>query len=287
MSDLDVLVRPEHRAAARRVAQELGFQLLDEDYLGKFAAPETVQHHDHLLGGPQAKVSLEIHSRLSGPEGNWLFPAQGLAWFWEQTEELGTPEEPFTILKPEAHLLYLCAHAILQHGEANLKLLRLLDLHLLITKRPLDWPLVVEQAVALRWSWAVERALIRTVEAFDTPLPQGVLEELSQRRSEDEKRILIQRRSLSPRWEQLKKIYRSLPPSGRLRLTWETVFPSPAFIRDLYCLPHSRILFPFYLHRLWVCGRELSRAFNFSKRRKENPARSIDCVTGMTNLLRE
>ena len=64
-----------------------------------------------------------------------------------------------TVLRPEANLLYLCAHTALQHGLSQFVLTRYLDLHLLITQSKMDWDLVIEKAAALEWAYAVEKVL--------------------------------------------------------------------------------------------------------------------------------
>ena len=82
------------------------------------------------------------------------------------------------MLQPEAHLLYLCAHDLLHHGEKFTNLRQYLDLHLLITKETLDWDVITEQAAVLRWTYAVERALTLTSELYNTPVPAPVIPHL-------------------------------------------------------------------------------------------------------------
>ena len=113
-------------------------------------------------------------------------PLEDLDWFWKQTQSLVQDKTNFLILRPEANMLYLIAHAILGHGEVDFYLLRYFDLHLLITKTDLDWQLVVDQAVALRRPYAVERALNLTVRYFSSPVPESVFSHLQNRRPDNE-----------------------------------------------------------------------------------------------------
>jgi hypothetical protein len=261
MQDLDLLVPVDQRFAAREIAQDLGFQPLGGDFLTVAAAPETVRHHDVLRGGPGDKILLEIHFRLLGLETERLLPEAQLAWFWEQTWAPAGLD--FVVLKPEAHLLYLCAHALLQHGEAYLELLQLLDMHLLIAQNQLDWAVLVERAQVLSWVYALERSLHLTVERFGTPVPGDALFYLRSYRPGDQSLLAAQRRRKKvTRWEEWKSIFRRQSPLQRLRLIWTTLFPPANFLRDLYHLAPGQSALPYYFYHWWDGGREILRSLN-------------------------
>jgi hypothetical protein len=259
MQDLDVLVPLEQRRAARGIALGLGFKEPEGDYLVLIRAPEAVQHHDVLVGGPAGKVLLENHFRLLGLDGEHLLPHDKLAWFWEQT---WAPDGlDFAVLKPEAHLLYLCAHAFLQHGEAYLDLLHLLDLHLLVTHYDLDWRLLVEQATVLGWSAALGRGVSLSASYFNTPLPPEVLRVLGDHKSGEVERQATQpRQQRVARWEEWQLLFGKMSLLQRLRLIWTTLFPPPSFLRDLYHLTPRQFALPYYFYHWWDAGREIARA---------------------------
>jgi len=187
MIDLDVLVPFEQRLSALAAVESIGFHPW-----GAFsfdAAPGLLHHfayHYSLRGGANDVVAVELHFHLLDRiRAKPLLPREQMRWFWAQSRFVTDDNLPFLVLRPEAHLLYLCAHAILQHGEADLRLLRYFDLHQLIThgevEPSLDWHLVVDRAVDLGWTYAVARALSLTADLFNTSVPSWVFRQLRER----------------------------------------------------------------------------------------------------------
>ena len=171
-------------------------------------------------------------------------PLEDLDWFWKQTQPLVQDKTDFLILKPEANMLYLIAHAILHHGEVDFYLLRYFDLHLLITKTDLDWQLVVDQAVA--------RALTLTVRFFATPVPESVFSQLKNRRpdNEDIYRVIM----LQDKGGYLEKAmtrFANLSPAESIRLAVRAVFPLPAYMRHRHSVEPERPVWPYYFYR-WL-----------------------------------
>jgi hypothetical protein len=166
-----------------------------------------------------------------------------------------------TVPQPEAHLLYLAAYAILQHGEAQVYLLRYFDLHLLITRNELDWELVVEQAVTWGWTLAIERALRRAVEFFATPVPESVFDALVKRRPdcEDTSRV-IRLQGPGHRREHLRVSLAGLSRWERLQLLSEILFPTPAYMRQRYRIRPGWPSWPYYAYRWVDQGREVVAA---------------------------
>ncbi len=136
----------------------------------------------HLQSTPGSGITLELHYRF--PDS--LLSIKHLDWFWGQTQMVEADKFAFIGLKPEAHLLYLSAHAILQHGEAGSNMRQYFDIHRLIHTYPLDWNLVIGQASLLGWSSAVERALTLAHRFFDTQVPKSVCSALRENQFEGE-----------------------------------------------------------------------------------------------------
>jgi hypothetical protein len=253
MVDLDVLVPFDQRRQALGVLHAAGYH---EKGPEPFAGYHDLMHNYTLRGGVRDLVVLELHFRLVGP-GDRLLSQEGLGWFWEQTRVVGYRDRQFTALAPEAQLLYLCAHAILHHCEASLSLRQCLDLHLLATRTPhIDWSLVLERAVGLRWTYAVERALGRAQEIFATPLPDGFLVELADRRLEGEPIAHARRRPATNHWEALMQNARLLQGRKRWRLLVGTAFPSVEYMRHNYQTQATWALPWYYLRRWGFFARE-------------------------------
>jgi hypothetical protein len=261
MDDLDLLVPYDRREEALEQMIALGYHTYSDP--GQLLGPEDEfaqrsSHHYHLRGGPADAAILELHYRLLGKDAS-LLPPEQMAWFWQQTQPI-SPGAGSMTLNPEAHLLYLCAHALLQHSEADNDLRRYLDLHLLVTRTPLRWPLVVEQAAQLRWTYPVQRALQLTAALFATPIPAEVLASLS-RHPDDEDLLRVDRlRSKGLRWEQAMIHLSSLSLADRTRLILRIAFPAPDYMRHRYDIPAGRAVWPYYPARWLDQGREMCRA---------------------------
>lgn len=252
MCDLDVLVPYDRREAAFEVVTQLGYHFpASGAYLLAMddAITQKLTHHYHLRGGPGDGISLELHFRLLGRDTT-LLPPEQMAWMWDQTEPFTDGSHRYLTLRPEAHLLYLSAHAILQHGESISVLRHYFDLHRLVGQSSIDWNLVLQQAVTLKWTYAVERALSLAVRFFETPVPQMVLEQLGDRRPMDENVArAIHLQDQGTRWEHMQLALGPLSVTDKARLTVQVIFPRPAYMRQRYRLQASQAVWPSYLYR--------------------------------------
>lgn len=264
MGDLDVLVPFERRAQALAALKAAGYADEPRDPLAALVAPflppDETHHHYNLVGGPGGGVRVELHFRVARA----ILPdLAALDWFWSQAvEATDRQRQPlgFRTLRPEAHLLYLCAHALLQHGEANIGLLHLYDLHLLSTVYNLDWALIVERAVMLRWTYPVERALTLAAEYFGTPIPAWVPEQLRARRPADEDTTIVEQIGAGDtRWAQTLRSLRRLTPRQRVALVWRIVFPPRAYLRTRYRVRPGVPLWLYYPYRWWDQARGVGR----------------------------
>jgi len=251
MSDLDVLVPYELREAALELAQTLGYEWehgtsdffpLADDELMKFSSSK---HHYRLYSGDQPPVALEIHYRLLGADDDRLLSLESLHWFWQTKQTLtlvdGTQLDHFS---PEAQLLHLCAHIVLQHPGDDLFLIRYFDLHLLIMRQTLNWQVVLDQAVAFGWTLPVELALTRTVEFFATPISAEVLRALVERRPAHEDVSLVRvLEGDGSRWEAWRLYLATLPPRKRLEMIRRVLFPNREYMRQRYHAKSGIVLY--------------------------------------------
>jgi hypothetical protein len=177
MVDVDLLVPPERADAAERAVRALGY-VYATDAPPAFRGAERISHHRPALRAPSGTV-VEIHTRLHPSER--LLPAPYLDWFFTQTVETASAEARVRHLGPEAQLLHLVSHTILQHGEGDVHLQRYYDCHLLLSRTPqLDWREVIRVARELGWSFAVERLLTRSRDYFGTRVPDAVWVQLAE-----------------------------------------------------------------------------------------------------------
>lgn len=244
MGDVDALVAPEQfRTALQLIAQATGQPVA--------SLTDSAAMHAVMMLGPGQRIKLELHhslldtpiSRLSA-DANW-FMGQG-QWFSTRNGGLYT-------LKPEIHLIYLAAHAILQHGEADFRLLRYLDLHQVITQSPdFDWQIVLDNSADLGWTYAVERALSISQALFATPLPDGLLAKLQARRRFDEDvSIAVRKQQGGNRWDVTANRFASMSWPARLQIALGLAIPPRAYMRWRYQIDAGWKV-PFYYPYRWL-----------------------------------
>lgn len=253
MGDLDVLVPFDQREEALALAQQQGYEFTSHDNHSFLSSADPLQrmisHHYHLVGA--GNIVLEIHYQLA----KTIASAQDSEWFWTMSQ----PIEQGRILRPEAHFLYLCAHAMAQHGGRNIALQRFYDLHLLATASSLDWQLIIDKAADLRWTYPVERALELAIAYFGTPVSARVLEALRAARPQDEDvRVVADLQQAGSRWAQSRRKLRMLDFPTQLRYFRVALLPSPAYMRNRYQVQPNALVWPYYLYRWFDQGRDIA-----------------------------
>jgi hypothetical protein len=259
MSDLDVLVPYEQRERARQVVEGLGYHFQHTG--GQLLRPtEALQHsltHHYQLNSDS--VTLELHFRLLGGYDG-LISLENQNWFWTQT--MPVPGDPgFTILQPEAHLLYLIAHLSLQHKEQDALLRQYFDLHQLVKSTAVDWDKTVEWAGKLGWSEVVERDLNRSAQYFSTPVPASAFARLQENRSTDRSGGLALRfQGKGSRWNRVAMKSKTLPLKDRAVYLFRLLVPPKPYMQARYGLSGDRFIYRFYLYRWLDVTQEITRA---------------------------
>jgi hypothetical protein len=184
MGDIDVFIPREDLDRWLELAGKASFRRLSPEMSP--GLDRAIHYHVALAGGTESEAAIEIHYGLIAGESDWRAPDP--RWFLERTEEwrpppsvLSTSSSPARQLDPTAHLLYLSAHAMLQHGGASARMIWFYDIHLLLSRwgGRVRWREALEQARVLQWDAALGAALERSRALFRTPLPAGLLEELA------------------------------------------------------------------------------------------------------------
>lgn len=247
MVDGDFLVPFERREQALHVVEGLGFHssyhpslfvgAVDNERAGE------VYHHYVLQ---RAEVLLELHFNLFPDPA--LLPGEAMGWFWSQTEAITPLLSGFT---PEAQILHLAAHLFRHHHDLEPDLLHLLDFHLLLKARPINWALVLDQAVKLGWTQALEQALSVAGALYGTSFPPEVLKALQTRRPAHEQELLQQQEaglgSFGKNWRRLQ----GFSALQKLSLILRAFFPTPENLRRRFEVPTGYSLIGVY-PRLWA-----------------------------------
>jgi hypothetical protein len=205
---------------------------------------------------------IEIHWQLIGGDTDRRVPSMN--WFWERIEPWSLhPQESDGAtsqnsgaayqLNPLAHILYLAAHLILQHGSTQKRLIWLYDLHLLITRYGdiLDWTAIMKHARAFHWDIALNAALKNTHQYFGTVLPEHIEDRILSVHRTDMQDMTMPEMSTVSRATLLKEELSNLTWRGRYYLVRSHLFPSPTYLRWRY-QPQRAWLWPLYYPYRWV-----------------------------------
>ncbi len=168
MNDIDLLVSPEHLAQVIARMRGAGYE---ERSLG--AGDDVGYLHHFIFSDPATGVRFELHRTLP------LLPAgdDALAWFLTQTTPHVLAGQSFLTFTPEAQILHLAAHGVLEHGGAlGAPGIWFYDIDQLIRRwgKTMAWEQTIARAQALTWEAALHEAIRLTKTYFATPAPAAI-----------------------------------------------------------------------------------------------------------------
>ena len=197
MIDIDVIVPYEQRRHARTALQTAGYTYKDTRG-GHVLADDVLEnssHHYVFPGGENKGVTIELHFRFLN---TIMLPAEMVAWFWQHTEIITSPQNTrLRVMAPEAILVHMAAHNILQHQQfditsesaVHITLRNMYDVSQLMTQYTFDWPEIITQSINLKWEFALAHTLIQADTYFPFPQASGAYDAIA---------TLRQRTSLPP-----------------------------------------------------------------------------------------
>jgi hypothetical protein len=242
MNDIDILLPRQSIKEAEQIVSELGYK---ENLPHRI--PSIWKRTNYCISLEKQiglnNLELEIHWGLIAGDTDWRSPS--LNWFYRQTEAIRISQQNLQsgighlILTPIAHLLYLSAHLMLQHGGSQARLIWLYDLHLLVFhfRSRSDFEELIEVAQEFHWTPALKDALSASNSRFNTYLPPEIRvtgspsTDIDSRRMVQRKKQSLQTRTLNV-WDGLV----SLDWNTRFRLLLGLIFPHPSYMRLRYAL---------------------------------------------------
>ncbi len=254
MSDVDLLIHPEHAAPAVEVLTARGYIAPELET----RAGETLMFENEVLlyKDGAVRVNLELHWGLfDSPFYQQTLP---LAWFWETARPLNIEGFETRMLGPEALALHLCGHLMLHHGAGErLRGLWLHDIAEVLARfEPASWALLLEKARDFQLILAVQHAFAALETPYPGLIPKAIAVRLGELTPSAEEAQVFQWLTAEQRpvvqrfWADLV----TLPNwRARLRYGWHSLFPSPAYMLQRYGKVHPAWLPLLYPYR-WLKG---------------------------------
>lgn len=167
--------------------------------------------------------------------------APDMNWFWSRTKSFQRADaresRALLTLTPTAHLLYVAAHAMLEHGLSGVRLLWLYDVHLMLSHwaSQVAWDELFDRARAFGWADALITTLRMTVSHFGTELPEAIAAQLSRDSRANSPTVskAVSARSKLKLAEHGQRLA-GLNLQARMWYTGAMIFPSPRYIRAHY-----------------------------------------------------
>ncbi len=258
MSDLDLLVRPAHRARAVQALLDLGYRRPRAE--PRAGATFRFENAIALVRDEVILTALDVHWSLFDSPG--LQRHVSINWFWQTAVRAPLDGRSVLVFGHEAQLLHLCGHLALHHRAQGL--LWRHDIAALLHQHAgtLDWHVLQTQARAQGLVLPVCQIIPATAADWRIELEEDVLQELQALEpSGVEKKLYAGLTSGSTTvgrrfWRDL----RSLPGwRERWLFLWSHLLPAPDYMRERYGIRRS-VWLPFaYAYRWWLGLRSLLR----------------------------
>jgi hypothetical protein len=253
MGDLDLLVRQANVRPALRVLTEHGYRRV-----GAEVRPDADLAYESQLmlakAGPVHFV-VEVHwSLFDVPYYQRVLP---MAWFWQTTLAIQIGNSPARVLGPEAQILHLCGHLVVQHGDAPARLLWLHDVaEVLVHYRDqIDWEALLNRAQEFDLVLSVQRVVGQVADQWAAPVPAGALSQLSALRPSATEVQITNWRTADHR-PVVQRFWSDLASMGgwrqRLHYAWIQLFPSVTYMQSRYRIRHQLLVPLYYPYRWWL-----------------------------------
>jgi hypothetical protein len=250
MSDLDILVKPEHLDRAEAIALHQGYTYM----VGPNVQKDARMNNRHLpnLIHIGKRIVLEIHQHIVGSNEPYRFDLNG---FWSRARPFRTSDTGALTLAPEDLLIHLSIKFLLdRHYRSNSALGQLCDISEVILHYgdSLDWNLIEKVAEEHSIAPGLHYALYVCKQLLDTQVPANVLGRLQPSEfNPTTAELFLRRRVLDTRPWLAHDLVASQLPYSRYRVLW-------AIIKRFFYVPEKisldrglrRYLISFYFKRM-------------------------------------
>ena len=248
-SDMDILIRAADRdriAEALAPAYRQPTPVMREEQAG-----EEYEHEIQLYKDSPVQVMLEPHWRLF--TSGFFRERVEMDWFWETALPTTVGRAPARVLGPEAQLLHLCGHLMLQHWRSPLIWVHDVAEVLAHYRESIDWDLLLDRAQAFGLVLALREPLLRVERDWGAPIPARTMERLWRLQPSREEARVFAAVVGQQRTQTTKAVLAMQHMSNwreRLRFALVRVLPSPSYMRWRYGL-RSPLLVPLAYPYRW------------------------------------
>jgi hypothetical protein len=257
MSDVDLLVHQRDLPAARRVLEEMGYAVARAE-----THPGVLAEHENEMAFHKEGViatSFDVHWSLF--DSPYYQRHIAIDWFWQSAESVEIAGARAQMLGPEALIIHLCGHLALHHASSGLLWWQDIAEVLAVYERRIDWTELLARTRQFGLVLSVRTVLTRLAVDWGAPVPAAALRELrASQPSPGEARVFARlnagEQPVGQRfWDDLA----DMPDwRQRLRFARTSLFPSAAYMRQRYRIPHP-LLVPLYYPYRWLRGLRGSR----------------------------
>jgi hypothetical protein len=238
MVDLDLLVAPPQVRTAQEVLGSRGYTLQPHCLEPRPGFRRLFRNELHYNPPPGSTLMVDLHWELRGGRHFYRLPyatlaARALSWDYQGL--------PLRVLAPEHLVLHLSLHTLSEFKEG----LQVLDLALALTRLPLDWRQLLQDAIRSGCQYPLRVILTGLAGLLPQAVPPGVLAELARHRPGGLERLALSGRG-DPLAALLITAYRHPHPREWLQFLAAVLLPRRAYLRAVHHHP-SRLA---YLRRL-------------------------------------
>ncbi len=229
-SDLDLLVRPEHRRRADIALRGLGYQPVADEHSWDF----DITFDGATVYESTAGVRVDLHWALL-TEARYAWRARAATAVWDRAVPLTLAGERALGLAPEDLVLHLATHFAIHHSLTGL--LRQWDLALVLAHMPIDWSVLRRRARAWRVCSALSFTLLSVSASFPTAAPRRVLRHLHPRGVRAALLMSLRRRTSDERRRRLEHVVTLLLIDGARDVVGSVgraLWPSASWLRARY-----------------------------------------------------
>ena len=253
--DLDLLVRKAQLDQVKAVLSELDYRLCDR----RPGFAQAFSYTWEFFKTQPIPIIIEPHWSLAYPPYTEQLDMDAV---WRRCVPGRACGVETWLLSPEDQLLNLCLHLVHHNGNAPRLWVSELDAILRKEQTALQWPQLLKTAQEAGVGRLVAQALHRTQAAFETPLPEGIVEQC---RAQHTLRRSMAGRVLDavdvPGKESLAAWFALKGWAAKWHYAGGLLFPSPEFMRLHYGLSTRWQVGLWYLRRVFQLGLSACKGF--------------------------